>query len=96
MAEQQYSFIRIMRRELVTFVLLALVGVLVVPIAIYLVGAEIFGEYAGAGFGDFYRDIHSDLRERQPVVIFLLISPYLVWQLLRLSIYAFRRMSPSR
>ncbi len=85
-----------MRRELVTFVLLAFVGVLVVPLAIYLVGAEIFGEYAGAGFGDFYRDIHSDLREKQPVVIFLLISPYLVWQILRISIYAFRRTAPSR
>jgi len=96
MTESRNSFKHTLRRESVTLLLLILVGVLFLPLAIYLVGAEIFGEYVRGGFGSFYREIHSDLREGQPVVIFLLISPYLVWQLLRLSFYAFRRMSPGR
>ena len=84
------------RRELVTFVLLALLGVFFLPLAIYLVGNEIFGAFSGSGFGDFYRTLHSDLRDGQPVVLFLLLSPYLVWQLLRLTFYTFRRMAPPR
>ena len=96
MTEIRNSFKRTLRRESVTLLLLLFVGIFLLPLAIYLVGAEIFGEYISGGFGSFYRDIHSDLREGQPVVIFLLLSPYLVWQLLRLSFYVFRRMSPGR
>ena len=94
MTESRNSFKRILRRESVTLVLLVLVGVLFLPLAVYLVGEKIFGDYVSGGFGSFYRDIHSNLREGQPVVIFLLISPYLVWQLLRLSFYAFHKMAP--
>jgi hypothetical protein len=96
MTESRNSFKRVLRRESVTLLLLVLVGIFLLPLAIYLVGADIFGEYVSGGFGSFYRDIHSDLREGQPVVIFLLISPYLVWQMLRLSFYTFRRLSPGR
>ncbi len=74
--------------------LLVFAGLLLVPIAIYLVGSEIFGVYAGNGFGDFYRNIYGELRDGQTVVIFLLFSPYLVWQQLRLTFYLFRRMAP--
>jgi hypothetical protein len=95
MTKGKKSFAAVLRRELVTVALLGLIGVSLLPFAIYLVGAEIFGDYAGNGFGDFYRNIHSNLRQGQPVVIFLLISPYLVWQLLRLSFYTFRRMAPT-
>ena len=96
MTQNRSSLIRVLRKELATLVLLGLLGVFFVPLAIYLVGAEIFGDYAGHGFGEFYRDIHSDFRDGQPVVVFLLLSPYLVWQLLRLSFYGFRRMGPIR
>jgi hypothetical protein len=85
-------FASILRVEFVTLALLGLVGVLLLPLMIYVVGAEIFGDYAGNGFGDFYRSIHSDLRGGQPVVIFLVVSPYFVWQLLRLSFFGFRRL----
>ena len=96
MTESKKSVAGILRHELATFALLTLVGVSLLPLIIYLVGAEIFGGYAGTGFGDFYRDVHSDLRRGQPVVVFLLMSPYLVWQLLRFSLYVFRRMAPVR
>ncbi len=89
------SFASILRVEFVTLALLGLVGVLLLPLMIYVVGAEIFGDYSGNGFGDFYRSIHSDLRGGQPVVIFLVVSPYFVWQLLRLSFFGFRRLKPT-
>ncbi len=96
MSDNRKPFLHILRREALTLLFLLLAGVLLLPIAIYMVGGEIFGAYSGSGFGDFYRDIHGDLREGQSVVIFLLLSPYLVWQLLRASFYIFRRMSPAR
>ena len=96
MTDKEKSIKRVLRKELVTLLLLALAGLLLLPLSIYLVGAEIFGEYGDHGFGDFYRNLHSQLRAGNPVVTFLMISPYLVWQILRMSFYVFRRMAPSR
>lgn len=96
MSDNRKPLMQILRRETLTLLLFLFAGVLLLPIAIYIVGGEIFGAYSGSGFGDFYRDIHGDLRDGQSVVIFLLLSPYLVWQLLRASIDVFRRMSPAR
>jgi hypothetical protein len=81
-------------KELLTLLLLILAGVLLLPIAIFLVGSAVFGPYAGSGFGEFYRDIHADLMDGQAVVIFLLVAPYLVWQLLRFTFRAFRHGAP--
>jgi len=96
MSDKRKSLMHIVRREALTLLLLLFVGVLLLPIAIYMVGGEIFGAYSGSGFGDFYRDIHSDLRDGQSVVIFLVLSPFLIWQLFRLSFFVFFRMSPAR
>lgn len=82
------------RRELLLLLLLVFAGLLFMPVAIYLVGGEIFGAYAGHGLGDFYRNIYGDLGDGQIVVLFLVLSPYLVWQLLRLTFHLFRRMAP--
>lgn len=64
------------------------------PVVIYLVGGNIFGQYAGNGLADFYRDIYGDLGDGQAVAMFLLLSPCIVWQLLRLAVHLFRRMAP--
>lgn len=86
---------RKLRRTLVseTLLLLALflVGILILPIAIYFVGQMVFGEYGGNGFSDFYGRLHYELRTGLPVSWYLVMSPYLSWQLIRLTIYAFRR-----
>ena len=71
--------------------LFALLGLFFLPLAIYFVGDSVFGDYAGNGFNSFYGNLHGELREGQPVVIFLLFSPYLVWLLLRLTVWGFRR-----
>jgi hypothetical protein len=85
---------RIIRREAILLIIMTLVGVLILPLCVFLVGKFVFGEYAGAGFGEFYRDIHSDLRSGEPDIVFLLFSPYIIWQLIRLSFGVFFRMSP--
>jgi hypothetical protein len=78
-------------RETALFLLLLLTGLLFLPILIYVVGTTIFGEYAGTGFWSFYGLLHSELRSGKPVVSFLVLSPYLIWQVSRLTIWAFRR-----
>ena len=95
LSESSSSIVRILRRESLTLLFLTFVGTVILPITVYFVGFKVFGDYAGAGLGGFFRDIHSDARDGQPVVIFLLLSPYLIWQLLRLSFYVFRRFSPN-
>jgi hypothetical protein len=85
---------RINRREAILLIIMTLVGVLIVPLCVFLVGKFVFGEYAGAGFGEFYRDIHSDLRSGEPDIVFLVFAPYIIWQLIRLSFGVFSRMSP--
>jgi hypothetical protein len=50
-----------------------------------------FGEYGGTGFSAFYGQLHSELRSGDYSVWFLVLSPYLVWQILRLTVKIFRR-----
>jgi len=78
-------------RELALFLVLFFAGLVVLPILIYFVGYTLFGEYSGSGFSDFYQMLHGELRNGEPVVWFLMLSPYLAWQLLRLTVYGFRR-----
>ncbi len=72
------------------FVWMLLGGLFLLPIAIYVVGKLLFGEYGGTGFSAFYGMLHSELRSGAPSVWFLVLSPYLIWQLLRLTLRAFQ------
>jgi len=71
-------------------------GLVILPISIYLVGRAIFGEYGGGALGDFYARLLGDFLSGEPVIWFLLLSPYLLWQLGRLTIYGFRRAGRPR
>jgi len=77
-------------RESVLFLWLLAAGLFLLPIAVYVVGRALFGEYGGTGFSAFYGMLHSELRSGALSVWFLILSPYLIWQLLRLTIRAFR------
>lgn len=77
-------------RETALFLMCLFSGVLLLPIAIYLVGQNIFGDYGGAGFAEFYGDLHSQVRNGELVVWFLILSPYLLWQSLRVTFALFR------
>jgi len=91
MSVKENSLRKMATRESALFLLLLLTGLLFLPIVIWLVGTGIFGAYGGGGFWSFYGLLHSELRSGEPVVWFLVLSPYLIWQIFRLTIWAFRR-----
>lgn len=78
-------------KETALFLGLWFVGIAVLPVIIYVVGQSIFGEYGETGFSNFYGMLHSEFRAGKPVVWFLMLSPYIAWQLLRLTAFGFRR-----
>lgn len=75
--------------ELALALMLVFAGMVLLPLSIYLTGQSVFGEYGGAGFSDFFGRLSGELREGRPVVWFLVLSPYLILMLLRLTIWAF-------
>jgi hypothetical protein len=77
-------------RESAWFIGLLFVGFVLMPIAIYLVGQDVFGAYAGAGYGDFFGTLSEKVRNGDAVAWFLILSPYLGWQCVRLSVFAWR------
>ncbi len=95
-AKANNSLKNIAVKELALFVVVLFFGMVFLPLFVYITGRTLFGEYAGTGFSDFYGMLHSELRSGQPAVWFLMLSPYLVWQLLRLSIFGFRHSGSSQ
>lgn len=87
---------KILAREGALFAVLVFVGFVVLPIGIYLVGSAMFGAYDDGGLAAFFGGLQRELREGEPAVLFLLLSPWLLWQLLRLTILAFRHLAPPR
>lgn len=77
-------------RELALFLGLVFVGLVLLPVAIYLVGGAVFGEYGGQGFSDFFSTMIGRVRNGETVAWFLILSPYLGWQVLRLTAMAWR------
>ena len=90
MMESEKDWKAIAGRESVLFLWMLLGGLFLLPVAIYVIGLALFGEYGGSGFSAFYANLHSELLAGAPSVWFLILSPYLIWQLLRLTIRAFR------
>ena len=78
-------------KEIALFLGLTFFGLLILPLAVYLVGKSVFGEYGGMGFSAFYGTLHSSIRDGEPAVLFLVFSPYVIWQLSRLTIWGFRQ-----
>ncbi len=65
-------------------------GIAILPILIYYVGDAVFGAYGGFGYGDFFGTLSQKLRSGDSVAWFLIISPYLGWQCLRLTAFVWR------
>jgi hypothetical protein len=78
------------QRELGLLVGLLFVGLVLMPIAIFWVGQSLFGAYGGQGYGDFFGTLSEKIRRGDGVAWFLVLSPYLVWQSLRLTVLAWR------
>lgn len=74
-----------LRRELTIAAAAFAVGFFVLPPAIYWLGQRVLGNYApGAGMLDLADQIWGDLLQLAPAAWLLVLSPYLLVQLLRL------------
>lgn len=91
MAEKINALKKSATKEVAIFLCLLFFGLLILPLAIFGVGKFVFGEYGGSGFSAFYGTLHRAIRDSDIVVLFLVFSPYLVWQLTRLTVWGFRR-----
>lgn len=77
-------------RELVTIALCLLIGLLVVPTGVYVVGRQILGPYANGGLPNLIADIAREL-VRGSLPFWLLVGgPYIAVWLLRLIRWGWR------
>ena len=76
--------------ELVLFSAFLLGGFLLLPLAIYLTGNLVFGDYEG-GYGQFFGGISRGILGFDIETWFLILSPYLALQVLRLTLTLFRK-----
>jgi len=83
-------------KEVALFTGLLFAGLVLVPIAIYWVAQNALGVYGGQGFGDFFATLSAKIRGGELVAWFFVLSPYLTWQLLRLTIFAWHRVTPAK
>lgn len=84
------EFRRIATKELALLSGFLFLGLVIVPLLIYPVGQSVFGDYGGAGFGDFFGRLGSKIRQGDLSAWFLVLAPYLGWQCLRLMVLGWR------
>lgn len=80
-------------KELALFLVLLFFGFVVVPVAIYFVGQNVLGDFGGHGYGDFFGDLSSKIRSGDSTAWFFVLSPYLIWQILRLTLHAWHTVA---
>jgi len=79
-----------LRKESALFTGLLFVGLVLVPFAVFSVGQVVFGDYGGIGYADFFATLSEKVRYFDGVAWFLILSPYIGWQCLRLLAAAWR------
>jgi hypothetical protein len=81
-----------LRKELLVATALLSFGLAALPVLVYWVGIRVVGEYyPDSGLSDFVWHIWSDLAAGSVLAWILIVSPYLIIQLLRLSLIFWRR-----
>jgi len=74
---------RTIKREIAIAAALFAVGLLLLPVAIYWVGRQVAGEYGGGALA-LADQIWADLLQLDPAAWLLVLSPYLLLQIVRL------------
>lgn len=77
--------------ELYLFAILLFIGYIVLPVAIYFVGGAVFGAYED-GYAAFFAGLTRNLAGLSGVYWFLVLSPWLSVQTLRLTWFGLRRL----
>ena len=93
MADNRSTLVNILRKETGLLIAFLFLGLIVMPVAIYVVGQSIFGDYGGRGYGQFFGELSGRIRSGDGVAWFLVLSPYLGWQTLRLMLFGWRLAS---
>jgi hypothetical protein len=76
--------------ELFLFSTLLFCGFVLLPVLIFLVGDRVFGDFDG-GYGNFFGQISRDILNGRGVTWFLVLSPWLVIQVIRATRFAYRK-----
>lgn len=90
MSEKTSNLSTLLKKEAAVFLILLLIGLVLLPICIWVVGNAVFGAYDGAGYSDFFGTLSGKIRSGNPVAWFLVLSPWIVWQCLRLIAFGWR------
>lgn len=61
-------------------------GIVILPVAIWFVGNSVFGDYGGAGYGDFFGNLVLKIVSGNLATWFLVLSPWLTLQAVRLAL----------
>lgn len=93
MSEQTSTLSRVVRKEGAVFAVFLFFGLIVLPVLIWFVGKAVFGAYGGAGFAEFYGTLSGKIRSGDLVAWFLVLSPWLAWQVMRLTVVGWRAAS---
>lgn len=80
----------VLTREIALIAVLLFAGIVFLPVAIWLVGGTIFGDYAGGSFADFFGTVVAKLVGGDADAWFLVLSPYLAVGALRLTAWSWR------
>ena len=86
----QNALKQIALREIALLLGLLFLGFVLVPLAIFYVGQNFLGQFGGYGYGDFFGTLSAKIRSGDLLAWFFVLSPYLVWQTLRLTLHAWR------
>lgn len=78
-------------RETIVLVSCLLFGLLLLPMAVFFVGQTVFGAYGGDGYGEFFASLMSKILAFDLAAWFLVLSPYLALQTLRLVVFGWRK-----
>ena len=91
MTEKPHDKTSILRKEIALFVAMLFVGLVLMPIVIWIVGNAVFGDYGGAGYGDFFSILSGRIRSGDLVAWFLVLSPWFAVQIVRIAVFAWRK-----
>ena len=90
MSEATSRLPKILKKEATLLVTLLFFGLAILPILIWFVGKSVFGAYGGSGYVEFFGTLSGKIRAGDPVAWFLVLSPWLALQLIRLAIVGWR------
>ena len=90
MSEKPSTLSTSLKKEAALFAGLLFIGLVLLPVCIWFIGNAVFGPYDGAGYSDFFGTLSSKIRSGNAVAWFLVLSPWLVWQSVRLIVFCWR------